>query len=160
MVFLSIHSSMFYEIIFPGYIILLPLILVKSLVTHTLIFRRLPKLFLNCKWRRNSKRKFIWCMGLQEIWDSIAMSAFDALTYASYMAYIERHSSQFTSFLTSYSIIAPYHLIFSFSSVCHFLCLLPWLLSLFSCRLFFCQITLMSIIGSSKSLLSGLLSSQ
>ena len=68
-------------------------------------------------------------MGLQEIWDSIAMSAFDALTYASYMAYIERHSSQFTSFLTSYSIIAFYHLIFSFSSVCHFPChLLPLLL--------------------------------
>ena len=74
-------------------------------------------------------------MGLQEIWDSIAMSAFDALTYASYMAYIERHSSQFTSFLTSYSIIAPYHLIFSFSSVCHFPChLLPLLLLFF----FFC----------------------
>ena len=74
-------------------------------------------------------------MGLQEIWDSIAMSAFDALTYASYMAYIERHSSQFTSFLTSYSIIAFYHLIFSFSSVCHFPChLLPLLLFFF----FFC----------------------
>ena len=74
-------------------------------------------------------------MGLQEIWDSIAMSAFDALTYASYMAYIERNSSQFTSFLTSYSIIAFYHLIFSFSSVCHFPChLLPLLLFFF----FFC----------------------
>ena len=74
-------------------------------------------------------------MGLQEIWDSIAMCAFDAHTYASYMAYIERHSSQFTSFLTSYSIIAFYHLIFSFSSVCHFPChLLPLLLFFF----FFC----------------------
>ena len=58
------------------------------------------------------------CGITREFWELITMCAFDALTYASYMAYIERHSSQFTSFLTSYSIIAPYHLIFFF-----FLCL-------------------------------------
>ena len=75
------------------------------------------------------------CGITREFWELITMCAFDALTYASYMAYIERHSSQFTSFLTSYSIIAPYHLIFSFSSVCHFPChLLPLLLFFF----FFC----------------------
>ena len=75
------------------------------------------------------------CGITREFWELITMCAFDALTYASYMAYIERHSSQFTSFLTSYSIIAFYHLIFSFSSVCHFPChLLPLLLFFF----FFC----------------------
>ena len=130
--------------------------------------------------KRNSwstNRLFIYLrIVLQEVVrNSRAFSeiAFDDPSYSNYMVYIERHSSQFTSLLASSSIITNLLLILSPSYL--ILSLFLFILSVISCLpllcllLFSClplllsssfQIILMSIIGSSKSRLSGLLSSQ